>query len=489
MTEIFKQISNEVLESKTASALQSKPTADAVKCWNKCLNLIKDNVSSQVYKTWFLPIKALELENNKLTLSVPSQFFFEWIEEHYYELMRKTISQILNEQAKLEYRIIFDDVDENIETKSVKMPGFRYNPNPSQNTIPFEPVILSQKEFPTFLNPKYSLENFIQGESNQLASSAAIAISQNPGKTKFNPLVIYGDTGLGKTHLAQGIGNYISKNFPRLRVLYTDSERFTLEFVNSIQNNKTSEFSKFYRSIDVLIVDDIQFFAGKERTQDNFFHTFNSLYQAGKQIILTSDKPPKDLVDVDDRLISRFHCGLIADVKLPDYEMRMAIIQKKSSNEGIELPIDVVEYLARHIKTNIRDLEGAIIGLIARVTFDKRPIDLSLAKEVVYGSKSEPTQPLSIGHIKQTVSEYYQIDIETMISKSRKQEIALARQMSIYLTKLLTNNSLKSIGAEFGGRDHSTVLHSCQTIENYLVTDKKVKNAFESLLTTLKNHS
>jgi chromosomal replication initiator protein len=485
MTEDIKHLKINVVD-KDAATNGKSAIPDAAKYWDKCLNIIKDNVSSQVFKTWFLPVKPLNWENSKLTLSVPSQFFFEWIEEHYYDLMRKTISQVLGEEATLEYRIVFDDIDDRLETKSVKMPGFRYNPNPSQNTLPFEPVILSQKEFPTYLNPKYSLDNFITGESNQLASSAAIAISQNPGKTKFNPLVIYGETGLGKTHLVQGIGNYIAKNFPRLRVLYTDSERFTLEFVNAIQNNKTSEFSKFYRSIDVLIVDDIQFFSGKERTQDNFFHTFNSLYQAGKQIILTSDKPPRDLENVDDRLISRFHCGLITDIKLPDYEMRMAIIQKKSRDEGIELSLDVIEYLARHIKTNIRDLEGAIIGLIARVTFDKKPISIELAKEVVYGNKPEPAKPLSIAHIKQVVSEYYQIEIVSMVSKSRKHEIALARQMSIYLTKMLTNSSLKTIGSEFGGRDHSTVLHSCQTIENYLVTDKKVKNSYESLLKVLK---
>jgi chromosomal replication initiator protein len=454
--------------------------------WDKCLKIIKDNVSSQVFITWFKPLKPVCLESDKLILSVPSQFFFEWIEEHYYDLMRKTISQVLGESANLEYRIVFDDLDDRATSKSVKMPGFRYNPKPSQNALPFEPVILSQKEYPTFLNPKYSLDNFITGESNQLASSAAIAISQNPGKTKYNPLVIYGNTGLGKTHLAQGIGNYVAKNFPRLRVLYTDSERFTLEFVNAIQKNKTSEFSSFYRSIDVLIVDDIQFFAGKDKTQDNFFHTFNNLYNAGKQIILTSDRPPRDISNIDDRLISRFQWGLITDIKPPEFEMRMAIIQKKSRDEGIELSIDVIEYLARHIKTCIRDLEGAIIGLIARVTFDKKPMSIELAKEVIYGKEADSNQPLTIPYIKQVVSDYYNISLDQMVSKSRKHEIALSRQMSIYLSKLLTNNSLKSIGHEFGGRDHSTVLHSCQTIENYLVTDKKVKATFELLYGQLR---
>jgi len=485
MTEIFKQISNEVLESKTASALQSKPTADAVKCWNKCLNLIKDNVSSQVYKTWFLPIKALELENNKLTLSVPSQFFFEWIEEHYYELMRKTISQILNEQAKLEYRIIFDDVDENIETKSVKMPGFRYNPNPSQNTIPFEPVILSQKEFPTFLNPKYSLENFIQGESNQLASSAAIAISQNPGKTKFNPLVIYGDTGLGKTHLAQGIGNYISKNFPRLRVLYTDSERFTLEFVNSIQNNKTSEFSKFYRSIDVLIVDDIQFFAGKERTQDNFFHTFNSLYQAGKQIILTSDKPPKDLVDITERLKTRFQMGLMADVQPPDYETRIAILRKKALNENLDVPFDVLEFIANQPFKNIRELEGTLIRLLAYASLNNKEITIELAKEVLRDIVNITNKTITLDEIKNTVANYFNINKDELDTKKRSRDINTPRQIAIYLTRTLTDYSLPMIGKFFGGRDHSTIIHAYEKIKKEIEINETLKVAVEEITNRL----
>jgi len=475
---------SEVIQAQSAT---DEYKSFAVVNWEKCLKIIKDNVSSQVYKTWFQPLKAISLDNNKLTLSVPSQFFFEWIEEHYYDLMSKTISQVLGEKSTLEYKIVFDDINENPAPKSVNLPGFRHNPKPIQNALPFEPILLSQKEFPTYLNANYTLENFITGESNQLASSAANAISNNPGKTRFNPLVIYGDTGLGKTHLAQAIGNHVAKNFPRLRVLYTDSDRFYLEFVNAIQNNKVGAFSNFYRSIDVLVVDDIQFLSGKDKTQDNFFHTFNSLYQSGKQIILTSDKPPRELKDVDDRLLSRFQWGLIADVKLPDFETRMAIIKKKSRDEGIELSIDVIEYLARHIKTNVRDIEGALIGLIARATFDKKPISIEVAKEVIYGEKSEPKQTLSLELIKNSVSEYYDIPVDIMASKSRKHEIALARQMAIYLSKLLTNSSLKSIGAEFGGRDHSTVLHSCQTIENYLVTDKKVKASFETMLNKLKN--
>jgi chromosomal replication initiator protein len=339
-----------------------------------------------------------------------------------------------------------------------------------------------EKDFPSFLTPRYTLDNFITGESNQFAASAAIAVSQNPGGTRFNPLFVYGDTGLGKTHLAQGIGNYIVQNNSRTRVVYTNSERFTMEFVNAIQNNKTNEFVNFYRNVDTLIVDDIQFFAGKEKTQDNFFHTFNALHQAGKQLVLTSDVSPKELKDVDERLISRFQWGLTVDIQAPDLEMRMAILQRKSEDEGIELPADIIEYIARNVTNSIRELEGTLIGLIAKNTLDRRELNLDLAKEVVLGNSGKEMKPLTIEDIKKFVSDYYKMPVELLESKTRKHEVALARQMAMYLAKQLTQNSLKSIGSSFGGRDHSTVLHSCQTIENYLETDKIVKNAFKTLL-------
>jgi chromosomal replication initiator protein len=454
--------------------------------WDKSLKIIKDNVSPQVFKTWFTPIKALKWENFLLTLSVPSQFFFEWIEEHYFDLMNKTISQIFGESAKVQYQIIFDDYEDTHEPKSIKLPGLKNNSRSNQNTLPFEPITIETREFPTYLNQRYSFDNFITGDSNQLAYSAAMAVSQNPGKTRFNPLVLYGDTGLGKTHLVQAIGNYISNNFPRMRTLYTNSERFTMEFISAIQNNKTNEFVNFYRSVDVLIVDDIQFFAGKEKTQDNFFHTFNALYQAGKQLILTSDKAPGELRDVDDRLISRFKWGLTADIQSPDYEMRMALLQRKSQDEGIEIPSEIIEYIARHVKSSVRELEGALISLVAKVTLDKKPMSLELAKDVVYGfGVPEPPQ-LTIENIKKIVCEYYNISPSLVESKSRKHEIALPRQMSIYLSKMLTQSSLKAIGAAYGGRDHSTVLHSCQTIENYISTDKSVKDSYQTLYKKMK---
>lgn len=455
--------------------------------WADCKKIISDNVSEQVFRTWFKPIEALKLEKGCLTVKVPSQFFYEWIEEHYYDLLEKTITRIIGIDAKIQYQIIVEERTETLQERSIKIPGLKFPPSDNQTSISFGNNNRSHIEFKTFLNPKYSFNNFITGESNQLASSAGVAVSQNPGGTRFNPLVIYGDSGLGKTHLVQAIGNEILKHKPGHKALYTTSDRFTMEFIDSIQNNKVNDFVNFYRSIDILIVDDIQFFAGKEKTQDNFFHTFNALHQAGKQLILTSDKAPKDLKDVDDRLISRFQWGLTVDVQPPDLEMRMAILQKKSRDEGIELENDIIEYIARNVKSSIRLLEGTLIKLIAKTTFDKKPLDIDLAKEVVYGSGSRELQPLTIDDIKEEVATYYKLSIESLESKSRKHEIALARQMSMYIARQLTQLSLKSIGSHFGGKDHSTVLHSCQTIENYLVTDKAVKNAFELLFNKLKD--
>ncbi len=457
----------------------------AIALWEKCSEIIKDNVDKQVYRTWFEPIKALKWVPNKLTVVVPSQWFYEWIEAHYYSLMQKTIQRVMGDDAQLLYQVVVDDKKDTNDPVTIKVPGLKFPPN--SNTITNSDTIGSNKPFPSNLNPRYVFDNFITGDSNQLAFSAAKAISNNPGGTKFNPLFIYGDSGLGKTHLAQAIGNQIVRDNPKAKVLYTNSEHFTMEFVNAIQNNKVNEFVSFYRAVDVLIVDDIHFLGGKEKTQDNFFHTFNALHQLGKQLILTSDKPPRDLKDLDARLISRFQWGLTVDIQSPDFEMRMAILKRKSEDEGIELPNDVVEFIARHVTSNIRELEGALISLIAKYSFDRKPLNVDLAKEVIIGHCSYEPTPLNIDDIKSLVSSHFKIPIEQMESKSRKHEIALARQMAMYLAKQLTDLSLKNIGNSFGGRDHSTVLHSCQAIDNYIVTDKSVKNSYEILLNKLKS--
>ena len=473
---------------KTAGKSGSTLTADgdkkATAYWIKCLEIIKDNVSPHIFNTWFEPIKALRWDSKQLTVKVPSQFFCEWIEDQYYSLLQKTIYQVLGEDAKLLYQIVVDESDSTVDKRTIKLPAFKFPPQSQQTGIVNGSS--DRKPFITNLNPKYTFNNFVKGESNQLAYAAGLAISQNPGKTRYNPLVVYGDSGLGKTHLVQGIGNKILHNFKKSRVLYTTSERFTQDFINAIQNNTQNEFINLYRSIDTLIVDDIQFFCGKEKTTDNFFHTFNALHQDGKQLILTSDRPPRDLKDLDERLISRFQWGLIVDIQPPDLEMRMAILQKKSIDEGIELPVEIVEYIAKYVTNSIRELEGTLISLIAKYTFENKPLNLALAKEVVNGITKKEPKPITIDDIKELVSGYYKLPVENLESQSRKHEIALARQMAIYLTKQFTQLSLKSIGAGFSNRDHSTILHSCQTIENYLVTDPTVKSAYEHLHKTLK---
>lgn len=484
-TETLSLFKKENEENKQLNKL-AKPDKKAEAYWNKCLDIIEDNVSPQVYKTWFKPINAYKWDDNQLTIQVPSQFVFEWIEEHYYDLLQKAIKHVLGENAKLLYEVLVSESNDDLEKRAIRIPAFRHAPSIENEAKASENGNYKSVKRPeSNLNSRYTFRNFIKGDSNQLAYSAGEAISNNPGGTRYNPLVIYGDTGLGKTHLVQAIGNEILRNDKSLAVHYTDSNRFTMEFIQAIQNNKQSEFINSYRHIDVLIVDDIQFFAGKEKTQDNFFHTFNALHQTGKQLILTSDRPPKELSDVDDRLISRFQWGLTVDIQKPDLETRMAILQIKSTDEGFELPTDIIEYIARNVTSSIRELEGVLISILAKTTLDKRELSLGLAKEVVRGVAFKEPKPLTIVDIKETVSEYYKIPIDIIESKSRKHEIALARQMCMYLAKQLTNLSLKSIGANFGNRDHSTVLHSCQTIENYLVTDRKVKGSFETLLKSL----
>lgn len=475
---LFPEVDQKNKKDNSTKNIPETTDKEAITHWNKCLEIIEDNVDKQVFKTWFKPIKAHKLEGNRLTILVPSQWFYEWIETHYYDLLQKTIEKILGQNAKLLYEVIVEESKNSIESKTITLPGLKY---------PVNNIIKQEKPFNSYLNSRYAFENFVVGDSNQLAYSAALAVSKDPGKTKFNPLFIYGGTGLGKTHLVQAIGNRICREYPNKKVLYTNSERFTIDFINAIQNNKLHEFAALYRDVDVLIVDDIQFFTGKEKTQDHFFHTFNDLYQNGKQLIFASDRQPKELTDIDARLISRFQWGLIADIQVPDYETRLAIIKRKSEDEGIDLPLDILEFIARNIKSSIRELEGALISLLAKITFDKKALSLDLAKEVVFGTINyEESNNVSIDTIKKIVAEKLNVKIELMESKTRKHEVAFARQMAIYLAKQFTDLPLKQIGASFGGRDHSTVLHSCQAIENYLITDKSVKRLYEELLNQIK---
>ncbi|MDO8549640.1 MAG: chromosomal replication initiator protein DnaA, partial [Ignavibacteria bacterium] len=342
----------------SSKQIYSEPTI----IWKECLKVIKDNVTLMTYNTWFLPIKPLELDSNILKVQLPSQFFWEWIDEHFNTLISKTIHQVLGPDAKLAYII---NEESNSPSHFISKPA----------VINKVPEKSKQKNFEPHLNPRYTFENFIKGEGNQLARAAALAISDNPGGTSFNPLFIYGGVGLGKTHLMQAAGNKILEINPDKKVIYLSSDTFTVDFVESIQSNKINEFSNFYRGMDALIIDDIQFLIGKEKTQDLFFHIFNTLHQSGKQIILSSDKPPKELKGLDDRLISRFQWGLSADIQPPELETRIAILKRKSSDYGMNISSEILEYIATNITKNIRELEGCLIKLLANASLNSVEID------------------------------------------------------------------------------------------------------------------
>lgn len=454
--------------------------------WENCLQIIKDNIPTQSFKTWFEPIIPLRLEESVLTIQVPSLFFYEWLEEHYVGLLRKTVKKHLGDKGRLEYNIV---VEKSSSQKpfTTNLPSSGNGAEGKNQSIPM-PIALNKDIKNPFvipglkklqvdpqLNPNYTFENFIEGDCNRLARSAGYAVGAKPGGTSFNPLMIYGGVGLGKTHLAQAIGNEVKKTMPDKLVIYVSCEKFCQQFVDSLKNNTINDFVNFYQAMDIIIMDDVHNFAGKDKTQDIFFHIFNHLHQSGKQLILTSDKPPKDLAGLEERLLSRFKWGLSADLSVPDMETRMAILKKKMYQDGIELPNDVIEYVANNIDNNVRELEGAMVSLLAQSTLNKKEIDLALAKQMLKNFIKNTSKEISMEYIQKLVCEYFEVPVEMVKSKTRKREIVQARQISMYLSKSHTKTSLKSIGAFFGGRDHSTVIYACQTVEDLIDTDKKFK--------------
>jgi len=467
--------------------------------WSNCLTVIKDNVPSISFRTWFEPIVPLKLENDILTIQVPSPFFYEYLEEQYIDILRKVIKKELGPEAKLEYNVIMQNNSfNNSKPYTVKFPArnnkeIRNTPvtvplDASENTIknPFVIPGLKKLDIDPRLNPENSFDNFIEGECNRLARSAGYAVSKNPGGTAFNPLLVYGDSGLGKTHLAQAIGIEVKEIFPEKTVLYVNANKFQTQFVDAIRNNNKNDFLHFYQMIDVLIIDDVHEFAGKEKTQDTFFHIFNHLHQSGKQLILTSDKPPVELQGMESRLLSRFKWGLSADLQAPDFETRMAILKKKTYNDGIELPEEVLEYISTHISDNIRELEGALISLLAQSTLNKKEITLDLTKEMIDKLIKSTKREISIDYIQKVVCNYYNIGLEQLQSKTRKREIVQARQVAMFFSKTLTKSSLATIGSQIGGKDHATVLHACKTVNNLIETDKRFRLQVDEIEKKLK---
>ena len=466
--------------------------------WENCLRIIKDNVPYISYRTWFEPIVPIKLERDILTIQVPSPFFYEYLEEQFIDILRKTLRKELGTGAKLEYSVVVDN-NQNANNKpyTVKLPT---NQN---NNLKNRPVTASFQDENTIKNPfvipgiqklnidpqlkqDNTFDNFIEGECNRLARSASYAVAQKPGGTAFNPLMLYGNSGLGKTHLAQAIGIEVKERFSDKIVLYVNANKFQTQFSEATRNNNRNDFLHFYQMIDVLIIDDVQEFAGKEKTQETFFHIFNHLHQTGKQLILTSDKPPIELKGLEQRLLSRFKWGLTADLSVPDFETRMNILRKKIYKDGIVLPEEVLEYIASHINSNVRELEGALISLLAQSTLNKKEITIDLAIKMINKLVKCSIREITIDYITKTVCDYFNLPVDSLIVNTRKRETVQARQIAMYFSKSLTKSSLAAIGSQIGGKDHATVLHACRTVANLKDTDKNFKVYLDEIEVKLK---
>jgi len=466
-------------------------TAETV--WNNCLEFIKDNIQPQAYKTWFEPIKAVKLADKALSIQVPSKFFYEWLEEHYVKILKVSLTKELGETAKLVYIIKMENTYGNKQPFTEKIPSSNRSVLKSQNVDvplnnkspelrnPFVIPGIRNVKIESQLNPNYSFENFLEGDSNRLARSAGLAVANKPGGTSFNPLLIFGGVGLGKTHLAHAIGVDIKDKYPEKTVLYISAEKFTQQYIDAVKKNNRNDFIHFYQIIDILIIDDVQFLSGKSGTQDVFFHIFNHLHQNGKQVILTSDKAPVDMQDIEQRLLSRFKWGLSAELQTPDFETRVSILKNKLYRDGVEMPDDIIEYVAKNIKSNVRELEGAIISLIAQSSFNKKEITIDLARLIVEKFVKNTKREVSIDYIQKIVSDYFQMDVDTLQSKTRKRHIVQARQLAMFFAKKFTKASLASIGSQIGKRDHATVLHACKTVDNLSSTDKQFRKYVEDI--------
>ncbi|HCL4439435.1 chromosomal replication initiation protein [Clostridium botulinum] len=430
--------------------------------WEKAINIIKGELTEVSFNTWIKSINPISLENNSLKLAVPNDFTKGILESRYKDLIVNALKLLTSKKYNIDFIVT---TEEKIEK----------NHNNEKSNI------VVNDEMSTMLNPKYTFDSFVIGNSNRFAHAASLAVAESPAKA-YNPLFIYGGVGLGKTHLMHAIGHYILHNNPKSQVVYVSSEKFTNELINSIKDDKNVEFRNKYRNIDILLVDDIQFIAGKERTQEEFFHTFNALYEANKQIIISSDRPPKEIPTLEDRLRSRFEWGLIADIQAPDFETRMAILKKKADVEKLNIPNEVMVYIATKIKSNIRELEGALIRIVAFSSLTNKEISVDLASEALKDIiSSKQTRQVTIDIIQEVVANYYNLKIEELKSARRTRNIAFPRQIAMYLSRKLTDMSLPKIGEEFGGRDHTTVIHAYEKISNNLKKDESLQNAIKEL--------
>ena len=447
-----------------------KITTDNRKLWAECLNLIKQKISDQAFQTWFDSLSLSDCSGEEITLQVPNRFHYEWLESKYSKIINDSIARVFGRQLNINYSIVVKKeapIEENIEK--------------------LEKLIPQSFHRASRLNSRYIFTNFIEGKGNQFAKAAATSVADGPGQTPFNPLVIYSNPGLGKTHLIQAIGNHIRSSQPKLRVIYVTSEKFMLDFINSIQNNNSTNFAQSYRKVDILILDDVQFFQGKEQTQEQFFHLFNDLFQQGKQIVLTTDRHPNELTNLKDRLVSRFQSGLIVDIQPPDLETRIAILMKKAENEKLNIPYDVTEFLASSIKDDIRMMEGAMVKLLALSSLTKQDITQSLAKRVIQDVLgSSALKKISMKQICKAVAQETDVSEKKLYAKSRVADVVAARHLAMFLCRELTQNSLVHIGAHFGKRDHATVIHACKTVEGRVTQDAHLNKLIDSISTQLQ---
>jgi len=471
-----------------------------VQVWANCLSVIRDNTTASTFKTWFEPIVPLKLERSVLTLQVPSHFFFEYLEEKYIDLLSKTLRKEIGPDAKLEYNIV---MQQNVlanppvtyKLPSTKAPIVHNKPiqmpiNVSKEQIVNPHVIpgIQKLQVDPHLKPTLTFDNFIEGECNRLARSAALAVAKNPGTTAFNPLLLYGESGLGKTHLAQAIGMEVkmqSQHKDKV-VLYISAEDFQTQYTDAIRTNNKNDFLNFYQQVDVLIIDDVQEFIGKVKTQNTFFHIFNHLHQKGKQLILTCDKAPAELTGLEKRLLSRFKWGLPAELNAPDLETRMKILKQKLYKDGIIIGDEIVEYIAHKVTTNIRELESIIVSMLAQSSLIKREITMDLVEHLVERLVRNTKKEVTIDQITKVVCDYFALPLETLQTTSRKREIVLARHISMYFAKQLTKASLSTIGTQIGDKDHATVLHAYKTVKNLLETDKKFKSYVDDIAQKLR---
>ena len=433
--------------------------------WSQAFKRLKESLPDHAINTWFEPVVPVAIAAGELILEVPNQFFYEWIDSHYRQKISGALKDASNKKTK--YRFIVSTQNQKKETDDLKV---------------ITKIAQQKRQSTPNINKQYTFESFIEGTNNEFAKTAAQSVAAEPGKSSFNPLIIYGGVGLGKTHLLHAIGNRVAQNNPESNVVIVTSEKFTLDFVNSLRKNRTIEFAQQYRNSDALLIDDIQFFRGKEQTQEQFFHTFNVLYQTGKQIVMTADKYPGEMKGLKERLLSRFQSGLSVDVQPPNFEIRVAILLDKAEQNGLDLDYDIIEFIAKHIKNNIRDLEGAIIRILAKSSLMNKEIDFGLVKDVIKERVgSSFSSDLSMEDIVRKVSDVSKVPENEIIGKSRKMELVEARQISMYLCRNIMGTSLNNIGVYFGGRDHTTVMHAVKTINKKRRTDFRLKKKVESL--------